>query len=231
MFTRQEKPSMTASAQRIWLPAALMCAVGIALLGGCGRGKTSPEAQEALPDDIPALIEALASPNHFPRVLGPDVIYPPGFDHKAQERVRKAEARLRQKGFEAVPYLMEHLEDARYSYSEFFGEWHNHALGEVCFYIIEDLIDFYGFDYETREAADGKVMEKPSYLWSIARDGRMQEWWKERKGRSLGELQLEALQWTIEQERAHGFKDKAQEEQVMGPLLARLEELRSQVSH
>ena len=203
---------------------AVALVLGACMLASGCKGRSETEEAE-LPDDVPGLIEALASPNFFPPAGGYEIVYPEGFDHRAQERVRLAEKKLREKGFEAVPYLVEHLEDIRYSYSERFDTWHNHALGEVCFYLIEDVVDFYGCDYEVREGADGKTHEKPSYLWSICMKGEMREWWEQRQTRPLHELRIEALQWTIAEERRIGFKDNAEEQRIMGPLLERLEEL------
>ena len=179
-----------------------------------------------LPEDVPGLIEALASPNYFPRAAGQDLIYPDGFDHGAQKRVRRAEQRLRDRGPAAFPDLVAKLEDARYAYSEYYDQWRNPLVGEVCFYIIEDQVDFDGYDYKTRLGADGKQHEKPSCLWSICTQGKMQEWWKARAGKTLTELQTEAVEWTVAEEKKIGFKDRAQEEQVLGPLLKRLGELK-----
>jgi len=194
------------------------------LAGGCGVLGIGDD----LPDDTPGLIEALASPNYFPRVEGYGIIYPEGFDHRAQERVRRAERKLRKKGFAAVPHLMQYLEDIRYSYTERFDTWHNHALGEVCFYIIEDLVEVRGFDYASRIGADGKEHDRPSYLWSVCMQGKMQQWWQERAGRSLCALRIEAGEWTLAEERKIGFTDPAQERRVTTPLLKRLGELKSQ---
>jgi hypothetical protein len=176
---------------------------------------------------MPGLAAALASPNAPPTVNGQHIEYPDGYDAKAQERVRAAEQELKRRGVGAFPCLIEHLDDAHYSYSEYYGQWRNNSVGEICYYIIEDQVEPDGCDYTKREAAGGKTVEKPWYIYTTHLNGHLRNWWKERSGRTLRELQIEALQWEIEQERKLGFKDKPQEETILGPMLKRLAELTS----
>jgi len=209
-------------------PFAVALAV-LTLAAGCGKEEPASSGRDGveLPGEASALVEALASPNEAPQIYTIHLRYPEGYDRQAQARVRAAEEKLRAMGPKAFPALIERLDDTGYSYTECYGTWRNLKVGEVCFYIIEDQVEFYGHDYATRPGADGEEVLKPSYLYTFHTTQHLRNWWEERQDMTLRELQIEALEWNIEKERERGFTDDEQRETVLAPLLRRLAELKS----
>ncbi len=55
----------------------------------------------------------------------------------------------------------------------------------------------------------------------------LRQWWRAREGHPLPELQMEALQWTIDEENRIGFTSAEQKKEVTGPLIKRWTELRA----
>ena len=52
---------------------------------------------------------------------------------------------------------------------------------------------------------------------------------EERKEKSLGEIQIEALQWLIEQEKQIGFQNEEDKEHFLYPLERQLETIRTKL--
>lgn len=162
-------------------------------------------------------------------ITGPPVEY----DVKAQERVKKAYAELVALGKDAFPLLIEHLNDKEYSLSFSTAIWRSFTVGEACFMIINDQIDIIGMTYKGRIGKDGKDHTYVGYFeqfcsgaW-FTKDG-IERWWKENQDKSLREMQIQVLQWKIENEKKIGFPKAKDKENYLHPLVAKLRELESQ---
>ena len=160
---------------------------------------------------------------------GMNPIYTPTKDTpKNDKRViaHDAAKQLRERGVEAFPELLASLDDRRQSVA--FRRVIPHTLGFACFCIIQDVVEDYPSAYYqaypgwSRLGADAKPHERPNFLSSAT----IREWWRSRSARTLVQLRIEALDWTIEQERKIGFADEKQRTDFLVPL----EKLRSQLA-
>ena len=96
-----------------WFPGVIL------LIALSGTLSGAPPVPTDYDKKIDALIATLASPNEKPPIDEDDVpIYPPGYDHKAQDRVLAARDALFSEGIRAFPRLIRHADDRRYSYTE-----------------------------------------------------------------------------------------------------------------
>ncbi|MBB6430953.1 hypothetical protein [Algisphaera agarilytica] len=145
------------------------------------------------------------------------------------ERIWNAKDQLKSLGLNAFPALVNAIDDERYSYSGVYAAWRNHSVGDACFFIIQSQVEYYGYGYKSRQApstgSTAPSFTKPSYLYAMRNHG-LEAWWEERKYLSLQELQIEALEWTIEQEVSAGFTNPEQKKIILEPLENRLAELR-----
>jgi len=118
-----------------------------------------------------------------------------------ENRVAEAATSLVQIGPAAFPQLVAHAGDKRFSFRYITGSGPTRVMsvGEACGRIIEVQVDV--FDQISVYPAN------PSYFWTVVeRDGKdplFKEWyegWKERKDKSLLGLQVESVEWAIEQQ-------------------------------
>ena len=108
-----------------------------------------------------------------------------------------------------------------------------HSAGYACYCIVEDVLynlprDYQGSFY--RKGADGEWHERPGFSADgIFTTETIDEWLKEREDKSLPEMQVEILEWLIEQERRIGFETEEDREQTLGPLERQVQRVRSEV--
>jgi hypothetical protein len=191
-----------------------------------GEDQPSTNPQPPLPNDIPGLIETLASPNRPAKGGHGEPHYPSGFDHAAQGRVLAARQALRAKGVAAFPYLIKRLSDSRYSETVAYAVWVNLQVGDVCEQIIEaQVLSRHTGNYKSREGADGKKYSPPCYFYSL---GGIEKWWSTHSTKNLLEMKVEALKWTIEQEEKIGFPTPGDRKLYLEPLQTELRQLQSQ---
>jgi len=213
------------------------------------RGTTRPEEEPADKATL-RLIESLASSFPGPVLLRngkPDKNLTHGIlpeDHPMDwafgsitRKVWAARELLLRGDPEDLPNLMDHLmryvEDKRYSYTSppagprFCVKV---SVGEACREIIERRVSPDVVDYINRRGADGKLHMRPRYFDAVQKVAALKEWWHERRGRALVALQIEALEWRIEQERKIGFANQEQEGKILAPLMQKLEVLRSSLN-
>ena len=110
--------------------------------------------------EINALIQRLVSPN-----VAPDVVvgatYPAGYNHDAQRRARHALMQLHQTGIRAFPYLFDHFDDERYSFTDDAGSADfNWSVGRACSDIVICHLQPYGSVAYRR---DPGIRLRPSY--------------------------------------------------------------------
>ncbi|MGA2031678.1 MAG: hypothetical protein ABSG68_05440 [Thermoguttaceae bacterium] len=152
--------------------SAIYVVVSLMFLGTSGFAAGNPWPEEK----IKAFIKALASPDNG--------------EH--------AYVILRQNiGFRAFPYLLDSLDDERYSFTAWEDsrrvDW---SVGRACFEIIRDHL-------EPRWKRSGPPRApRPSYSehCNLNKRAQAKAWWEIRKQKSLRELQIEALEWVVGEE-------------------------------
>jgi hypothetical protein len=182
---------------------ALVAVIGIALCASSLLRAATDEKPKASADEIKKLIVQLHSPNK-PRLL-PFSETPSDFDATAQKRVAEAVAKLRAIGFAAFPYLIEHFDDNSYCISGDTGcSGMNTTVGNICFFIFKSNLIPYGTQAETTEEVR-HVARRPIYTTALKLDEpkAAQAWWKAHQKKSLHDLQLEVLKWTMDEEAKH----------------------------
>jgi len=144
--------------------------------------------------EIEALIEQLASPN---KPANPESKWPGGYpddyDHEAQKKVSSAIEELKAYGVRAFERLVAASADKRYCRSYSTSLLRDFSVGESCIQIIGEQVDH----------VEGRVGYKgmPLYTDAVIYKQPVQ-WWQKRRGHSLTTLKLEALDWTIDQEKS-----------------------------
>ena len=198
------------------------------------------KAETTIPKDgaesaaILTLIEQLASPNPIPDITTqvPDAVYPPKYSYAAQRMVSEAVVTLTGKSLISIPYLIESLDDQRYSYTYAVQQHHNATVGDACFRIIKELLQPYApWTYMTRKGTDGKTYFPIDYFWDRFRKTNrydkdaFRSWWRKHEHLSQSEIQLEVLQQTIAEEKQRGFTTPEDERKVLTPLLRKAAEI------
>ena len=217
---------------------AFLTALALAFLvqGRCWSQaqKTEIKAEQLDRKKVESLIAQLRSTNKNPFVNGDPwrVKFPDDYDEKAQEKVEAARQKLIDLGKDAFPILIEHINDEGYSRPcEGSAIPSGESVGYVCLYILEEQVDLAGMRYKSRTGVDGEPHGHVGFFSQFYKDeenksqNAMRRWWKEHKHLSLREMQIEALRWSIAQERRIGFPDKKDEKSYLQPLLQKLKEL------
>lgn len=144
------------------------------------------------------LVESLASPNEWPTISKQtlqDKLYledfPAGYDVAVQKKIEKSRQVLFDDFEESLPYLIDALEDKRYSMTIFNRElgYYSQSVGQICKQIIASNLEVYRSSISFKGPAHWY-----RYNFKVSK-----EWWKERQGRKLYELQIDAIDWAIEQ--------------------------------
>lgn len=159
-----------------------------------GEKPRSPSAQQ-----IKALVAQLVSPNPKPILKGDSWRLPKGFDRDKQKKVHEAWAELRMIGPSAFPFLIENLDDDRYCMTVEISAGDNLTVGQVCFEIIFEQIQPYGF--RQKGVSDPRtLLPRPSYPEFLRSKKEARKWWEKSKHKTLYQMQLEALDWVIAEE-------------------------------
>jgi hypothetical protein len=199
------------------------------------RAEEPPTSDASIRASAESLISRLKSPN---KPANPDrtplIGYPTDYDFKAQEKVSEAERKLVNLGQSAFPILVEHLNDPEYSQSFDTALLSDFTVGEVCYMIIRRQIepaDRRG--YKIREGSDGKSHTMPHYFHSYYKSGQprkdqLSRWWAGHRDKTIQEMQIEALEWTIEEEKRIGFPGRRDRELYLDPLVRKLAELKKE---
>jgi hypothetical protein len=175
------------------------CGAALAMVAACAEPSKAK---------IVALIDQLVSPNHPPDDSAGLATYPRGFDNAAQSRIYRAFERLAGIGLPAFPYLRTRLDDKRYCMTMDTGPGdYNFSVGRICRLIMDGRLQPYGW-YTVD--ANGRVLEdtksrprRPRYSdhHRLDRPKEFENWWVAHKQKSLRDVQIEALEWTIAWER------------------------------
>lgn len=160
---------------------------------GIGDDKlTKAEAAKKYRD----LVQQLASPNEKAVTKNGQrvsVKFPEGYDTKAQDRIKEVRQVLYDNVEEALPYLIEALEDERYCMTISWADhsaYYNSSVGDVCRNVIQSRFEVY---------RDSMRFAGPGHWREYSYDPFNKEWAQEHEGRSLVELQIEAIDWAIAQ--------------------------------
>jgi hypothetical protein len=206
--------------------------LGVLLLCLQSCAATPTPKQSQAPSTASRLIEGLASsfPPKFPDLYwggGQDVLPTSPAEDRSRERdklrVLQNFERLRYMGIAAFDDLVAASDDPRHSFSAEYAALLNHSVGDACFMIIESQVDFARPIDKSRIDKNGWSV---SYLFDVRRIEGLQSWWAPRRKRSLQQLQIESLVWTIAKEEEIGFADDAERFKVLGPLVTRLDQLK-----
>jgi hypothetical protein len=174
---------------------ALALSAGLLLVFSSWGSGDEPKTKEELAKKYNELVQTLVSPNEKPVTRNDGgsghAKFPAGYDVKAQERIEAARQALYDNFEEALPFLVEALDDNRYCMTIDWAEgdaYYNYSVGKVCRDMIASHLEVY--------------RDKISFLgpgdWHRYDYGAInKEWYRDRKRRSLAELQVEAIDWAI----------------------------------
>jgi hypothetical protein len=115
--------------------------------------------------------------------------------------------------------LIEALDDERYCMTIDWAEgdaYYNYSVGEVCRDIIQDRLEVY---------RDKISFSGPSH-WNRYNYVISKKWWRNRKGHSLADLQVEAIDWAIKRRKA---EPKSEIDEDRQNEVAELKKLREEI--
>ncbi len=172
------------------------------------------------------LADALASSNSPPEDKTPWVHLPANYDERVQSRISSATLDLLRLQEIAFPALVAHLGDSRYSLTHCGHEssaYLNYSVGKVCRRILRVQLEVYA---KFARRTGGRGTTAPSYVNAqLGDETAAAEWMKLHGRKKLYELQIEALEWAIGQERKRGFADVEEESRILGPMIYLVKEL------
>lgn len=176
--------------------------VAILLVAMAPAGGEESEKKSLTQADCERLVEQLANPGKPPFTEVYVLDLPKG--------VRESELRRNQKPIAmaynalsanievALPVLAAYIDDERFSYVyevAISGVYQCETVGGACRRIIDEHVAFYE-EFVAKRDDDGRAK---SVWFAYDKAGGMEKWLKDRQGRSLAVLQLEAVEWAITQ--------------------------------
>ena len=183
-----------------------------------------PSPKDGAPKKCDELVRALVSPNEKPIThTGAEnsVKFPADYNAKMQKRIEAARQSLHDNFEQALPYLVDALDDNRYCMTIDWADgdaYYNYSVGQVCRDVIASQLEVYRNEI--------RFLGPPH--WHRYDYGPInKKWWHARKGRSLAELQIEAIDWAIKQRKAEP-KDEVCEERANEIL--NLQKLRNKIA-
>jgi hypothetical protein len=179
--------------------------------------------------DVADLVRRLVSPNPAPVIADgrKRPTYPYEYSHESQKQVINAWESLIESGTKAFPVLIENSDDKRYSCTlnpktDRVNEWQNWDAGAICRSIIYVQVDVY------QRALPYSGVHRPSYMSQWTTKDDLLRWWNQRKMKGLRDMQIEAVEWAIAQERAQvsSFEDERKRQDILKALNDVLERLK-----
>ncbi|MCA9256320.1 MAG: hypothetical protein KDA33_11820 [Phycisphaerales bacterium] len=191
---------------------------------------TAVRAGMSQAETIDALIDDLAISNQ--RAGYSPISAPQRATPETDRRViaRRAATQLAAYGKTAFPALRRHMSDHRQSVA--FRRVMPNDVSDACFCIMRNQIfnlpkDYVGSFY--RDGVDGPMQSRPFFLEPTLFDhDTIGAWIDARANRSLTEMQIEALNWLIDEEKKIGFPEPGDREDFLDPLVRRLEALKAE---
>lgn len=157
-----------------------------------------PLAKPKEPTNYAAVVAQLVSPNKEPQTYNQDrswVKFPAGYDKAAQQRIDTVRQQLHDNFEVVLPHLIAALDDQRYCLTINWAEgdgYYNKTVGSICKDIIASHLEVFRAKIEVADSFHSSY-----YNYPITK-----KWGEDRKGRSLVELQSEAIEWAIERRKA-----------------------------
>ena len=167
-------------------------------------------SQEAASDE-PVFTPSRDTPGSDPRVAAYD-----------------AAERLEALGIEAFPLLLDSLGDQRQSVA--FRRVLPSTVGDACYVLVSRQLYSLPPNYQGsffRTGADGRGHARPVFSKDLLTPDNLKGWLAARAGRTLPELQLEALGWVLAEEERIGAAAPEDEERFLAPLRARYAQLKA----
>jgi hypothetical protein len=160
-------------------------------------------------NEMEKLVGNLISTNPTPKYNGNrgDVDYPRGYEDSKQKVVFEARTVIYKQGLAAFPFLIELLDDDRFSIviddgpAEIDLPVNRHSHG-----ILRSQIEAYSnwWSFAKRDDPEDEPLgyqRRPSYVYLHIKDVKSgREWWEQHSNKNLLELQIIALKWTIAEE-------------------------------
>lgn len=206
----------------------LLCSVSLVFLISCGKGqeRNAAKALEIPTDGYPITVEDSGSPqvDSYLRQLVSNrpAPYPSSFwpvpmsatfaDRYSTPEVEAALKGLKAMGTSVFPHLVKHMRDDRYSYSFVSAAWLNCSVAEA---VVEVLCDgeYMHSGYKGRDTPKGT---EPYLSFDAYLKVRTPEAWAEwAMTRTRLEIQLDFIDWSVEEENKRGYTDENQRKHVL----------------
>jgi hypothetical protein len=190
---------------------ALAISVWCLAFVGCYGRVASPVANS----EIERLIESLASANPPPEFPNNpfNVRLSPDYDFEKQRVVSNACTKLEDLGAIAFPYLLQHLDDSRFSCTRSGAVYFNLTVAETCSGLIKNQVDFVCGPRLPMSKSDACDFFK--FRWN----DDLIAWWNQNHDRTLLEMQIDCLQFKISRAKELGLN--------FGELTEKLDQIRS----
>jgi hypothetical protein len=162
-----------------------------------GGEKSTPTERE-----IKALIDQLVSPNVVTPTDKCWPEHPPNYDREAQKRVLAAMKELRAIGLAAFPHLLAQIDDKRYCLTEDAGSCDfAYSVGTICYRTVDAHLQPYG-PHTEGEGDPRERAYRPDYMrqQKLTTPKVFQAWWNSHKDKTMRDVQIEVLEWTIAEE-------------------------------
>jgi hypothetical protein len=195
------------------------------LLAFSNRGiGDQPLSKDKMANKYRDLVKTLVSLNKKPTTRNEaegSVKFPPEYNVEAQKRIGAARQVLHDNFEESLPFLIDALDDDRYCMTINWADgdaYYNYSVGRVCRNVIASKLEV----YRTTISFMG-----PQHWHRYDYRPITKEWWRVRKGRSLAELQVEAIDWAIQQRKTEP-KETIREDRLNE--IAKLQKLRNEIA-
>lgn len=176
------------------LPIAVVASI---VLIACSPGNADDREARDL-QRIEKLIAALASRNPVPQEGGPKgaLIYPHGYDLEVEKIPYQVARQLTEFGPKAFPLLMRHSQDKTFSCvrESPSGAMRIISVGTVCERIVAVQLNV----FDSVGVYPGNV---PNYFDAEVRGDKFTTWWSEHPDHTLREMQIEAFEWALAEQK------------------------------
>jgi hypothetical protein len=163
-------------------------------------GQTADPPQAPTDAQIKALVDQLASENSArPKDDGKNTPPRPTKEYfEKQRKVDEAARKLVEIGPRAFPFLIDHWNDDRYCMTiGGISVLENHSVGQISRQIVEDQLNLGGFQKEPKGTT---IRDRRRPLFDLGEQKQARTWWEKNKKKTLAEMQVDVLDWTIAEE-------------------------------
>jgi hypothetical protein len=211
----------------------LVTVAAIAICASCRPplDNTNPEttrnsSSHADAAEVGKIFDAMVTTNPRPEYVrfpsgGHVLKFPTTFDWKEQTRVVAAIKQLEKVAEDAWPQIVDHMTDEDYCVSaELFGSPFTLSRGRVCYHLASNWLN------ETYCGLMPMDSERYNFGPPASDAKELQKWCKERRGKSLAELQIDAGQWAISIIPTESIESKEEQEFAISAIKDRIAKLR-----